>query len=150
MESRLADNIDNNLIAQNVGNNQLFLPKNQGILHSGPQQLVSNVGTNQIFLPKNSVPSQLNSGIPNVINNSPQIQGIEITPNTYYKLFGFEISKSTMYIAIVFILLVSIYYYYTKNNTKISESKENDKKKKKKKDKKNKDEDKSSTSEESN
>jgi hypothetical protein len=28
MESKIGDNIDNNMIAQNLGTNQIFLPKN--------------------------------------------------------------------------------------------------------------------------
>jgi preprotein translocase subunit SecG len=131
MESKLGDNIDNNVIAQNVGNNQIFLPKN-----SVPAQ------------PSGNAPV-VNNAIDNVNSNQAPALNVSVSTGSYYNLFGVEVSKTTVYIAVVFILLVGVYYYYTKNNTKPTEDKEDDKKKKKRKDKKSKDEGKSTTTEES-
>jgi hypothetical protein len=131
MESKLGDNIDNNVIAQNVGNNQIFLPKN-----SVPAQ------------PSGTAPS-INNAVDNVNSNQAPVITAPVSTGTYYNLFGVEVSKTTVYITVVFLLLVGVYYYYTKSNTKLSEDKDDDKKKKKKKDKKSKDESKSTTTEES-
>ena len=135
MESKLGDNIDNNVIAQNVGTNQIFLPKN-----SAPAIGAQTTG---------NVPVVVNATVPSG-NTQLSVQAPSPVSSSYFNLFGVEVSKTTIYIAIVFLLLVGVYYYYTKNNTKVSEDKEDDKKKKKKKDKKSKDDSKTTTSEESN
>ncbi len=118
--------------------------------------IAQNVGNNQIFLPKNSVPAMPQTGAGNNLNNpidnlnQQQVASTllnQTTTSTYYNLFGMEISKTTLYIAIVFLLFVCVYYYYNKNKSKASD--ETDKKKKKKKDKKAKDDSKSSSSDES-
>ena len=83
--------IDNNPIAQNVGNNQIFLPKN-----SVPVQPVANANAN--------------------IAQEANINQLSISNSNYYTLFGVEVSKTTIYIIVLFLIVIAG-YYYIKNKT---------------------------------
>ncbi len=129
MESKLADNIDNNIIAQNLGTNQIFLPKNSvpSIPNGAPNVNLPEVNAQA------PVQTTLNQPTPASV---PVISG-----NNYINLFGLELSKTTLYIILAFLALVAIYIYYTKSS-------KNDKKKSKKKSKKVKDNESSEESDE--
>ena len=114
--------------------------------------IAQNVGNNQIFLPKNSVPAVSNN---NAINNNP-IENIaqdannqlSATNGNYYNLFGMTVSKTTIYIIVLFLILIGIYIYFKNKAPKKSKESidsKDDKKKNKKKNKKSKDENKSKT-----
>ncbi len=128
MESKLGDNIDNSVIAQNLGTNQIFLPKNS--VPAIPQPQVSAPVINN-----NIAPAALT--VPEVQNNLTTV----VSNNSYFNIFGVEISRNTLYIAIAFLVLIGIYYYYTKSN---NTSKDKEEKKQKKSKKKVKSEDSSS------
>ena len=117
--------IINNPIAENVGNSQIFLPKN-----SVPVQPVANANA-------------IENAVQDVNNNQ-----LSVPAGNYYTLFGMSISKTTIYIIILF-LIVSGGYYYIKNKAPTDDKKKNkkskDNKDKKSKDKKSKDENKSKT-----
>lgn len=138
MESKLGDNIDNNVIAQNLGTNQIFLPKNSANTgNTAPQPVAGSNG--DVAVPPAGAGL---SAEPPAINVS------------YFNLFGYEISKTTLYIAIAFLVLVGVYYYYVKSKSKPEEPKSESQKKSKKlkkskKSRESKDEDKESSSEES-
>ena len=138
MESKLGDNIDNNAIAQNLGTNQIFLSKNSvnTSAPAAPQPVAGSSG-DVVVAPAGS---GLSAEAP-------------VSSLSYFNLFGYEISKTTVYIAIAFLVLVGVYYYYVKSKSQPEEPKSDKKKsvKKTKKSKKSKteDEDKESSSEES-
>ena len=123
MENKMGE-IINNPIAENVGNSQIFLPKN-----SVPVQPVANA---------------IENAVQDVNNNQ-----LSVPAGNYYTLFGMSISKTTIYIIILF-LIVSGGYYYIKNKAPVDNKKKNKKSKdnkdnKDKKCKKSKDENKSKT-----
>ena len=133
MEAKLADNIDNNVIAQNVGTNtqQIFMPKNT------PVQAPVAAGTN------------IQNGQPTLSVTVPEVGML----SGHVSLLGYEISKMTLLIVLVFLAIVGIYFYYNKksSSTNNEEDSKTDKKKSKKSKKKSqpKVEDKESSSEES-
>lgn len=134
MESKLADNIDNNAIAQNVGSNtqQIFMPKNTPV-----QAPVAAAGGN------------IQNGAPTLSVTVPEVGML----SGHISLFGYEISKMTLLILVIFVAIVSLYFYYNKksNSGDSEDSSKSDKKSKKKQKKsKSKVEDKESSSEESN
>jgi hypothetical protein len=121
MESKLGDNIDNNAIAQNLGTNQIFLPKNS--VQAIPQ-------TNNDVAKLNTVPENAT-----VANNQPVPVQSVVPVGNYYNIFGVELSKTTLYVILAFLVLVGVYCYF-----KYSKSTKTDKKKSKKKSKKAKEE----------
>ncbi len=133
MESKLADNIDNNAIAQNVGSNtqQIFMPKNTPV-----QAPVAAAGAN------------IQNGAPTLSVTVPEVGML----SGHISLFGYEISKMTLLILVIFAAIVSLYFYFNKksNSGDSEDSSKSDKKSKKNKKKsKSKVEDKESSSEES-
>ncbi len=130
MESKLGDNIDNNVIAQNLGTNQIFLPKNS--VQAIPTTQAAEVKLNPI--PENQP----------VANQAAPVNTLSVVPVTggYYNIFGVELSKNTVYIILVFLLLIGVYCYF-----KYSKNTKTDKKKSKKKSKKVKEEESSEESE---
>lgn len=133
MEAKLADNIDNNVIAQNVGTTtqQIFMPKNT------PVQAPVAAGIN------------IQNGQPTLSVTVPEVGML----SGHVSLFGYEVSKMTLLIVLVFLAIVGIYFYYNKksSSTDNEEDCKTDKKKSKKSKKKSqpKVEDKESSSEES-
>jgi hypothetical protein len=135
MESKLADNIDNNAIAQNVGSNtqQIFMPKNT-----------------PVHAPVAAVGANIQNGAPTLSVTVPEVGML----SGHISLFGYEISKMTLLILVIFVAIVSFYFYYNKksnsNSSDSEESSKSDKKSKKNKKKsKSKVEDKESSAEES-
>ncbi len=109
-------------------------------------KLGENLSNNSVFLPKNSlpaIPENATLNIQNAINNNPVVEAVNnaakivetIAPNNsvasadYFSLFGFELSKTTLYILVGLILLVGLYYYFTKyrNNGENKKNKKNSK-----------------------
>ena len=182
MDSKLGDNIDNSLIAQSLGNNQIFLPKNSvpqlgqhfaAPPQYAPQQVVSQPAITQPQITQSTIPQQMSLQVPQqvpqqalqigqqqIVPSLPQMEVGQVMQNTgintmslsapistinsalYMNIFGYDIPKKTIYIAIVFIALIIVYYFYTKSAKKEAESKSNNKDSEKKK-KNSKDENKS-------
>lgn len=97
----------------------------------GVSKLGENLSSNSVFLPKNSLPAIPENAVLNIqnaVSNNPVVEAVNnaakivetIAPNTpsvssdYFSLFGFELSKTTIYIFIGLLLLVGIYFYFTK------------------------------------
>jgi len=108
MENKMEEIINNNPIAENVGNNQIFLPKN-----SVPVQPVANTNAN--------------------VAPDANINQLSVSNSNYYTLFGIEVSKTTIYIIVLFLIVVAGYYYY-KNRSQEDDKKKKKKKDKKSKD----------------
>ena len=123
MESKIGDNIDNNMIAQNLGTNQIFLPKNSMPsipLAQPPVQQVSQQAAQNNVPVQTAVPVQT----PVATNQLP-------VSNNYFNIFGIELSKNTLYIIVAFLILVCVYYYYFKSLKRVKTEKKSKKKSKK-------------------
>jgi len=118
MESKIGDNIDNNMIAQNLGTNQIFLPKN-------------SVPSIPVTQPVAQPVAQLVAQSQNIAPVQTQTPVATPVLNNYFNIFGVEISKNTLYIIIVFLILVSVYYYYFKSIKTVKNEKKSKKKSKK-------------------
>ena len=106
MESKLGHEIEENMISQNLANIKDIKDIKDG--------------ANQIFLPKNSV-AAINSNATNAAPTGTQLAvPVAANANNYFKLFGCEISRTTLYVVVAFIVIIGGYYYYknrlSKNN----------------------------------
>ena len=123
MESKIGDNIDNNMIAQNLGTNQIFLPKNSmpsiPLAQPPVQQVQQQAAQNNVPV-QTAVPVQT----PVATNQLP-------VSNNYFNIFGIELSKNTLYIIVAFLILVCVYYYYFKSLKRVKTEKKSKKKSKK-------------------
>lgn len=67
-------------------------------------QSLGTVSNNQVFLPKTTLQT-------NVV---PESLPVPVSTGSYFSIFGFELSKTTVFILLALLVLVGIYYYYSK------------------------------------
>ncbi|ARF09211.1 hypothetical protein Catovirus_2_160 [Catovirus CTV1] len=84
----------------------------------GPQQFTNNVGPQQFnnnVAPKSILKENIKMPTPqNTVAPPPVAEAVSTVLGDYYSIFGFQLSKTTIYIFIAFVALVVAYIIYSK------------------------------------